>query len=479
MPEMILPGTYIEVRDEKLIAPGTFATDNVGIVGTASRGRLARADDPTTVYQPANIGAAREVFGEADAFQDPARAPGTAELTLVRAMELAFANGARNIFAARVASPGGAAATATVSGITFTAVAPGSGYNNFNIVITAGDGGTLDLSISKDSLNESWRGLPTTGAELEAVVNGQAVGYDYTNLASSGGGSRLFSCNGAAAVVAPGTQATAGGTGEAAADAAAYGLGLDALMGQDVQIVVLAGQSTAALQTSLRAHVENASSDLMRRERIGVIGSTANVAVGNLTSPAQDEGRVIFVVPGIRIFDAAMNRTVTLPGAYAAAAVAGRIASLDPHISPTNKTINADGLEANYNGSELEQLLLRRAMVLEQKLGAIRIVRGVTTSTNTAWTQITTRRIVDYARNGVRAAANPFIGKLNNDRVRQALKGSINSLLADMVDREMLVSYQLDVSATREQQIRGICQVTMVVQPTFSIDFIRVVMYLE
>jgi hypothetical protein len=48
-----------------------------------------------------------------------------------------------------------------------------------------------------------------------------------------------------------------------------------------------------------------------------------------------------------------------------------------------------------------------------------------------------------------------------------------------MVDREMLISYELEVSATREQQIRGIAQVTMTLRPTFSIDYIRVIMFLE
>ena len=119
---------------------------------------------------------------------------------------------------------------------------------------------------------------------------------------------------------------------------------------------------------------------------------------------------------------------------------------------------------------------------LELRAGTVRVVRGITTSTNTAFSQITTRRIVDYARNTVRAAANPFIGKLNNERVREALKGSINSALADMVDQEMLTGnppYELDVSATRDQQIRGIVQVTIVLRPVFSIDFIRVIMYLQ
>jgi hypothetical protein len=48
-----------------------------------------------------------------------------------------------------------------------------------------------------------------------------------------------------------------------------------------------------------------------------------------------------------------------------------------------------------------------------------------------------------------------------------------------MVLNEMLVAYELDVSATRAQEINGICSVTMTLQPTFSIDFIRVTMNLQ
>lgn len=116
-------------------------------------------------------------------------------------------------------------------------------------------------------------------------------------------------------------------------------------------------------------------------------------------------------------------------------------------------------------------------LALQEKLG-FKIVRGITTSTNTAWRQITTRRIVDYAKYGVRSAADPYIGMLNNERVRGALRATINSFLAEMVDDEMLIGYDLTVSATREQELQGICAVTMVVRPVFSIDFIKVTMFL-
>ena len=89
------------------------------------------------------------------------------------------------------------------------------------------------------------------------------------------------------------------------------------------------------------------------------------------------------------------------------------------------------------------------------------------------------RRIVDYAKAGVRLGSNPYIGKLNNARVRAALKATLDGFLSQMVLDEMLVGYDLDVNATRSQEIRGIAAVAMTLRPTFSIDFIRVTMTLE
>jgi tail sheath protein len=89
------------------------------------------------------------------------------------------------------------------------------------------------------------------------------------------------------------------------------------------------------------------------------------------------------------------------------------------------------------------------------------------------------RRIVDYAKDGVRRGADPYIGKLNNSRVRAALKATLDGFLSGMVLDEMLQAYKLDVSATRAQEINGICLVTLNLQPTFSIDFVKVIMTLE
>ena len=40
--EMILPGTYIEVRSEGLIGVGGISTGNIGIVGSANKGPISQ-----------------------------------------------------------------------------------------------------------------------------------------------------------------------------------------------------------------------------------------------------------------------------------------------------------------------------------------------------------------------------------------------------------------------------------------------------
>ena len=271
---------------------------------------------------------------------------------------------------------------------------------------------------------------------------------------------------------------TGGENGTDATDAE-YQAGLDALLNEEAHIIVAAGQDDH-FGNKLDAHCQLASTDTIKHDRIALVGSKLGATVDDLRGHNIDSDRVIFVAPGIQATDAGATPPVevTLPGAYAAAAVAGLLASFSAHISLTNKTLSVDGLERRFTAAELTQLVQNRVLALEQRQG-FRIVKGILTSTITAFAQITTRRIVDFAKFGVRSAANPYIGLLNNERVRGALRATINSFLAEMVDDEMLISYELEVTATRDDQIKGIARVTMVLRPTFSIDFIKVTMFLE
>jgi hypothetical protein len=275
--------------------------------------------------------------------------------------------------------------------------------------------------------------------------------------------------------MAQAVKLTGGGNGEAASGAD-YTNALALLDNEDVNIVVLAGQAFSAGGSILSAHVEKAEN--AGRERIAVCGAdsdNADTAGGNANSVSS--GRFVLVAPGIKSQDLASGTVVSLNPSYAAAAVAGLIASLAVQSSPTNKTLNVPGLTTFYNDGDLKKLINSRILALERKSG-FRVVKGITTDSG-AFRQVSVRRIVDFAKAGTRIGALPYIGLLNNARVRGALKATLNGFLADMVLNEALVDFTLDVTATREQEIAGVALVTMLLRPTFSIDFIKVIMNLS
>jgi hypothetical protein len=252
---------------------------------------------------------------------------------------------------------------------------------------------------------------------------------------------------------------------------------LDRLVEQDVQILVVAGQPFAKVKSAVLAHLEK--SENAGHERIAVVGADKSDIDKTLENAGQAaDKRLVLVGPGLRQTDAQSNREVVLPPAYAAAAVAGRLSALPPHVSLTNKTLlGIDKLDAAYNLGELKALVQNQVLALQERRG-VRVVKGITTE-GEAFTQITTRRIVDYVKQGTRMGANQYIGKLNNRRVRENLRTTLDRFLSDLVLREFLTGYALTVTADRGMEIRGEVLVTMDLMPTFSIDVVRVIMNLS
>jgi hypothetical protein len=268
-----------------------------------------------------------------------------------------------------------------------------------------------------------------------------------------------------------GTGSNVGGANGADAGEDEYTAGLDAISNMVVNIVVLAGQDSKSMGAVLVGHL-NATAET-DYERIGVIGAPG-AKVSDFLGHTLAEDRVIVVAPGIQNPDGS-----SLPSAYTAAAVAGYIASVPVQTSLTNKPINLPGIAVAANRGQQEQLIERNVLAIVAKEG-FRVLKGVTTEgVGEPFSAIPTRRIVDYAKYGVRSAANPYIGRLNNSRVRGALKATLDAFLTGMVEDEALTAYMLDVTATRAQEIAGQVSVVMTLQPTFSIDFIRVVMTLQ
>ena len=356
--EQIIPGTFIRVQAEGLIAPKGVAFGNVGIVGTAAAASgVANALGVTHILS--NLDDAKALWAPSDPV-----AAGT--LNLMRSLELLFRNGASTVYA-------------------------------------------------------------------------HALG--------------------------------AGATAQDFADAA------DELLKDEINILVAPELATSAATTLLKAAVNSAETNA--RDVVGIIGSdlVANAAPADVVAQANADKRLVLATPAIVGLDPDGSEVV-LPGQYTAAAVAGLIASLAPQASPTNKTLpGVTRLGRKYGYGELKALVSGNVLALESRQG-IRVVRGITTE-GAAFAQITTRRIVDYAKAGIRSVSNPFVGRLNNERVRKALKGALDSFLTTMLVDEQLTGYTLDVTATRADEVAGRCVVNVAMQPTFSIDYIRVTLALS
>ncbi|VTR92924.1 Uncharacterized protein OS=Tolypothrix bouteillei VB521301 GN=DA73_48470 PE=4 SV=1: Phage_sheath_1 [Gemmata massiliana] len=571
----ILPGVYVNVRAEGLISPPQVTVNNIGIVGTASKGAL------NTVVLLGSYAEAVNIFGPYNAFErdTSTKSPKPDALTLVRSLQLAYDNGASTVYAVRisqqlagnpVANPGkyvlGTAAE-------LAALSPGEWGNGIAVnvadakvdafidldSITAAAGVTAQLgrtTIDKNNKGNRIRVVqsatkevksfgpvyspalvasgkvlidPATGAltfdASEPLQNGDKILASYgvpaansvlvtlrlgnhsESYTAADGNHLVALVNGssqlatAVAGTAPdtlppksnpisqydafGSGANQRGTNGAAADASDYANGLALLLDQPVHLTLTAGQDSDSIGSVMRGHLQQASTSLQKGERIGILGSNMEADLNEIrakaANAADDEGRIIFVGPGVGAIDTAVttgDQSVLLPGSYAAAAVAGMLAAREAEVSLTNKVLTAQRVEKAFTAVDLQSLVQGRVLALEQRSG-VRVVKAITTSTNTAWAQITTRRIVDYAIYGVRGAASPYIGLLNNTRVRGNLKSTLDSFLQRMVEDEMLVDYRLDVTATRQEEIQGVVQVVMTLLPTFSIDYIRVTMFLS
>lgn len=354
--EQIVPGTFIRVQAEGLIAPKGVSFGNVGIVGTAAAAEgVADAIGQTHIL--GSMEDAAKLYAASDALS-----AGT--LNLMRGLALLFANGARTVYAHALAA----------------------------------------------------------GADQTAFANATAE-----------------------------------------------------LLKDTVNILVAPELATATALLVLPPAVNSAEGD--GKDVITVIGSDAT-SVTAVTDQVAANKRVVLVTPGVRAYDPAASTMVSLPGNYTAAAVAGLVASLAPQASPTNKVLaGVTQLTTRYSYGQLKALLQGNVCALEDRQG-IRVVRGITTE-GEAFAQITTRRIVDYAKAGIRQVANPFVGRLNNERVRTALHGALDSFLTTMVVDEALTGYQLEVKATRADEVAGRCIVNVAMQPTFSIDYIRVTLALS
>lgn len=262
------------------------------------------------------------------------------------------------------------------------------------------------------------------------------------------------------------TTVTVGGGVDASV--AAYVDALDRLVDvQDVDLVVasvqnLTNQRAAQIYAAVISHCELMSADAKGRLGFGQVPAVNDVEtnvdlVGSLTSDRFG----LFAPHGVL------------------GAAVGRIGSLPYFHSPTFKTLAGLGQLEPALRVEAQRSLLASNIVPVAELpgrGNV-IVRGLTTDGD----QINVRRIADRAVRGVKQIGELFIGKLNTEDGRNALKQKLNEFLLQMASESAIVpsadgllspAFKLDVYSTQADFALGIVRVDMAVRPVRAIDFI-------
>src|SRR3954470_6899228 len=184
-----------------------------------------------------------------------------------------------------------------------------------------------------------------------------------------------------------------------------YGNAFEEIVKEDVQLLVAPELTTANALTVLGPLLENGENN--GQDMMAVVGADGADAAA-VAGQAITNDRIILCTPGYFVPNPAdPNNDVALPGNFAAAPVAGLISTLSPQSSPTNKVLPAlSRVTHRFSYGERINLVQHRIFVLEQRNG-IRVVRGLTTDDG-GFRQVTTRRIVDFAKAGIRQVGNAF-----------------------------------------------------------------------
>jgi hypothetical protein len=174
----------------------------------------------------------------------------------------------------------------------------------------------------------------------------------------------------------------------------------------------------------------------------------------------------------------ASDRFVIVAPYGVAGAVAGLISKLNYYESPTFKPLTgiAD-LEARYTPSQLMKLLSAGVLPLEARRGrGIIVEKGISTSKE----QISVTRIADHAVRGARNVCENFIGTLNTEGGRTALREKLTEFLLTMVREDAIVpsvdgtkpAFLVDVYSSQLDFAQGIVRVDIAVRPVRAMDYI-------
>ena len=228
----------------------------------------------------------------------------------------------------------------------------------------------------------------------------------------------------------------------------------------------LADADSIAVQQAVVAHCTKMADVARNRIGIGSVSAEESKSVAAILEHADDVRSDHFIL--------------TAP-AHMEGPVAGLLGRQDYFQSPTFKTIASlnGGSPGRFTDAQLTQLINGNVTVVNERrrLGTI-VMKGLLTSGR----QINVQRTANKTVRDVKAIADKYIGLLNNEGGRNALKQQITALLVQMERDGAIVpstdgkdpAFKADVYSTQADFANGIVRVDLAIRPVRAIDFVYV-----
>jgi len=447
MATRVIPGVNVQVLRE-IVPPLPSPSGILGIVGVT---QIA----PARLTPVASFPQFLEVFGAASSFSMPE-------------VRQAFQNGIAEVVVSPLTS--GSAGTANLQDgnnatvATLTARANGPWSRNVQVTVTAkGTPPTaVDLTISFGDVQESFRNL--RAADIPTTLNtGSAL------VSATSGASTNLPAAGTVTLSAGNQPATADYT--AAVDRLELDPGID-MVAASIQQFGAAGLNADTVHAAIEAHCRNQSDGAHNR-----IGFGTN-------NPADNDDSDAIVAKASLL---SSERFVLVAPSGVLGAVIGLIGRLDYFQSPTFKRVSGiSDLDFDFAPSELSTLIEGGVLaVAKQRNRGIVVIKGIDTTGATG--QISVTRVADHAVRGVKALADLFIGTLNTEDGRSALREKLIEFFLEMQREQAIVpstdgsdpAFKVDVYSTQRDFALGIVRVDIAVRPVRAIDFIYATILVE
>lgn len=471
---LTIPGVEITVIKE-LVPRGLAAAGTLGIVGFCETPNTSQP-----LRELSSLSELRDLFGA-----------GT--LTSMPEVELAFANGLRAVIVAALPATAGLAANTTVavtltssggasevSQLAVSARAAGTWGNSLAVrFVTKGIGAaravdvfvfTSARAVAADKPAETFRNLSTAANDPRfflSVINAESGLIRLPGTAPAviaGGGSA------APQTTNPGAAPTAL-TGGREASVAEYRAALERLETQPQIDMVIASNNLTSVSTATELYSAVISHcEAMSRKAQNRIGFGQIVPHGT-DRPDIDAARTMAgVLTSDRFVLSAPHGTV--------GAVAGLVSGQQYFRAPTYKTLR--GIAApNFDFTDGDLRALLRAGLLPVDTlprKGVAVIKGITTSQE----QINVQRTADRAVRTVQNIAIDYVGLLNTQAQRSALRQRIDEAFNAMFREGALVPsadglsppYEVEVTATNAEAAAGIVRIAIAVRPVRAIDYI-------